>query len=157
MSENAVWAPVIASAITGILAIPITIITHHMAMKRDRDARNADLEIKRLQARAKFQSETLKELQTAMLNMITHAVVMEDKERVALDRLRCESRPLFNRILIISERVQDEQLRRLIGPLITKTALVYNPDRTDKRSDIQEADKAFQEANQHLGNILRAL
>jgi hypothetical protein len=163
------WVPVVNAAVVGLLAILGIVVSQIWTSRRDRNAKLLEIEDRRQNQRMDFQRKTLLRLQVALRKFARaegvawHHTEMEHRKTgnwgVRLpDEMNQDTYDTLSRVLLLSNRVIDDELRGLIDRL-THSAFESMMTRTKDAAEPHwdRFHEELDEANDRLGKLLREL
>ena len=152
VNQSALWAPVVASAVTGAISLLSLVIVQWWSTEREREARAREHEQRREERRTDFLAKTLMDLQDASLRMGV-ARLREHGGRRPVELERAESE-----VVVFAARVPDVELKALVGELIQAspgTAHASSAEEFLARNHIH--GEVFVQVNRRIGNLLDRL
>jgi hypothetical protein len=164
------WFPVLTLILGYALNSVSEAVRHRRAVEREREARNAETQMKAFERRITFQRATLLDLQDAIMNLMRTSGAMHHKDHMTFkqtgqwqkqlygEELSDANRLAMARTTMLTVRVRDGKVRELVARLkgYTADALI---SKTPEKSDAAayEMSVVFEKLNEQIGELLREL
>jgi hypothetical protein len=153
------FATVLVTALVTLLDV---LYTQRMTALREHHARQSEQEAVREQGRNQFQVKTLLRIQHVASDLVERAI-MQKLEGWGGEEMGAESNlqkneiwKLLNRVAPLRERVKDDELRGLLGKLVSTTGFYLSPN-TDNTLSWHEVNIVLSNVHLRLGIVLHDL